>query len=116
MAIYRHITLRPESLIAHGTAYDCEQGWDPIPCVTFDALTVFVHDEETAKRGEEAFARLRASFTQVVIGRLQKSANDKAASDASCTGTCAWQPCDTVDCCEFGAINCPERFLAGDPT
>jgi len=80
------LVLRPESLIAHGTAYDCEQGWDPIPCITFDELTMFVPDEATARRGMEAFARLHASFTQVVIGRLQESPNDKAASDASWIG------------------------------
>ena len=119
MALREFFTLTPGSLIAPGTAYDCEQGWDPIPCITFDELTMFVPDEETARRGMEAFARLHASFAQVVIGKLQKSANDKAASAASCTGhreTCAWQPCESVDCCEFGAINCPERFVAGEAT
>jgi hypothetical protein len=32
------------------------------------------------------------------------------------SAACAWQPCDTVDCCEFGAVNCPQRALAGDLT
>lgn len=29
---------------------------------------------------------------------------------------CAGKPCGTLDCCEFGAPDCPDRVLEGDPS
>jgi hypothetical protein len=101
-----------DSAITHTRVEDCDIGWDAIPCLRIDDLVIETTNTAAAYRLAEAareFARDVAVWeTQLVVGTLQKSANDKAA-------VCAWQPCDSVDCCEFGAVNCPER-VTGDPT
>jgi hypothetical protein len=86
---------------------------DGEPVLVIDGFAIYAPNTAAAYRLYEAaheFAKSVAAWeTQLVVETLQQSANDKAA-------VCAWQPCDSVDCCEFGPVDCPERALAGDPT
>jgi len=93
----RHHTLAltPGSIIAHGFTLDCEQGDDAIPCITLDDFTVTVPDDATLHKLLGEVARLGVVMNE-----------------------CAWKPCGTLDCCEYGAVDCVSRDLVvtGEPT